>query len=202
MIYCNLAGLMANKKVNISDVSRDTKISRTTLTSLYYNDYKGVQIDTVDTLCKYFNVGMDKLFMFSKYEISFKIGFFDPMLYIGKTEDAILPITINVKYGNVEKECDIYANVYFFWYDSVNSLGRTSCHMNMCFEYFVDDEEEELRTANDFLRKMFYSLDDEFKEYILNGLSKKVQNEIDLQVDFSDPVKFAEVKYTFEHNLW
>jgi len=62
MIRCNLAVLLAERHVKISSVSADTGISRTTLTSLYKNASKGVQLSTVDTLCRYLNVEVGDLF--------------------------------------------------------------------------------------------------------------------------------------------
>ena len=68
MILCNLLSLLAEKRINISKASRDTGISRTTLTSLCTNTCQGVQLDTVNTLCKYLDVGIEQLFLLSKYD--------------------------------------------------------------------------------------------------------------------------------------
>lgn len=59
MIKSNLSILLAKQKLKISDVSRETGISRTTLTALYYEHGKGVQFETLRILCNYFkcNVG-------------------------------------------------------------------------------------------------------------------------------------------------
>lgn len=65
MIYCDIAVLMARKGVSIAKVSRDTSISRTTLTALRWNKFKGIQRETMDILCKYFQVQPDALFVFT-----------------------------------------------------------------------------------------------------------------------------------------
>lgn len=62
MIKCNLAVLMAQRELKIAEISEDTGISRTTLTALYYNQGKGVQFETMDTLCDYLNVSPGQLF--------------------------------------------------------------------------------------------------------------------------------------------
>lgn len=62
MILCNLAVLMAERKLKISKLSLDTGISRTTLTALYYNTGKGIQFDTANVLCMYLGVDMKDLF--------------------------------------------------------------------------------------------------------------------------------------------
>ncbi len=56
MIKSNLSVLMAKRKCrNIVKISADTGISRTTLTSLYYDKSMGIQFETLDKLCKYFD---------------------------------------------------------------------------------------------------------------------------------------------------
>lgn len=198
MIYCNLAGLMANKKTNITEVSKDTHISRTTLTSLYYNKYKGIQIDTADTLCKYFNVGMDKLFLFSKYDISAYIGSFKPSIVVGETDCADSIVTFEVTFGSTKKVCDVHAQCYYNWHEK-----EVSCQV--IFEYFIDDEDEKLKADNIFLKRVFNSLSDEFKGYIIDSLTDNVTYEIASAVEFQEKPKRKEeikVNYEYSNNLW
>lgn len=70
MIYCNLAVLLAERRMRISKVSVDTGISRTTLTALCQNVMKGVQTDTVNELCMYLNIGVGELFSFFPFDVS------------------------------------------------------------------------------------------------------------------------------------
>ena len=56
MIKNNFNELMAQKKLKITRVSNDTGISRPTLTSLTRGESKGIQYDTLNTLCNYFNI--------------------------------------------------------------------------------------------------------------------------------------------------
>lgn len=69
MVYCNLAVLLAERRMKISSVSADTGISRTTLTALCQNAGKGVQIDTINTLCMYLNITVGELFTFFPFDI-------------------------------------------------------------------------------------------------------------------------------------
>ena len=61
MIHCNLNVLLAQRNLKISDVHKDTGISRTTLTSLAYGHAKGIQFDTLSTLCDYLHVDASEL---------------------------------------------------------------------------------------------------------------------------------------------
>lgn len=69
MLICNLAVLLAERGKNISTVSSDTGISRTTLTALSSNKSAGIQFETVNTLCSYLNISPGDLFLYSPIEI-------------------------------------------------------------------------------------------------------------------------------------
>lgn len=68
MINNNLAILMAKRKVKISDVSKETKLSRTTLTELYYGREKGILYSTLNTICNYFLCDIEDFLVFSEDE--------------------------------------------------------------------------------------------------------------------------------------
>lgn len=59
MIKCNLSRIMGEKKLKISDLSRETGINRGTITRLYQETAERVELDVLDKLCIYLdcNVG-------------------------------------------------------------------------------------------------------------------------------------------------
>ncbi len=61
MLIFNLSVLLAERNLKINKVSKDTGISRTTLTSLAKNHAQGIQFETVNTLCLYLNVSPSDL---------------------------------------------------------------------------------------------------------------------------------------------
>lgn len=71
MIVSNLPVLLAERGLKIAEVSRDTKLSRTTLTALSSRNHmaKGIQFDTLNTLCAYLNIQPGALF--SHYPLDF-----------------------------------------------------------------------------------------------------------------------------------
>jgi len=69
MTKSNLAVLLAQRGLKITKLSEATRISRTTLTALYYNKCLGVQFDTMDTLCNYLGVTPGDLFLFTPIEL-------------------------------------------------------------------------------------------------------------------------------------
>jgi putative transcriptional regulator len=61
MIRCNFARLLGERKLKISDVSRETGLNRGTLTRLYYETAERVELDVLDTLCTYFKIDLPEL---------------------------------------------------------------------------------------------------------------------------------------------
>lgn len=73
MIKCNLAVLLAERNIKISELSKRTGISRTTLTALAQNHSKGIQFDTFDTLCSYLKIYPNELFIQEVLEYDFTV---------------------------------------------------------------------------------------------------------------------------------
>ncbi|HHQ4603029.1 helix-turn-helix domain-containing protein [Aeromonas hydrophila] len=61
MIRCHLARLMGERKMRISDVMRETGISRTTITLLYKETALKVDLEALDKLCDLFNCPLNDI---------------------------------------------------------------------------------------------------------------------------------------------
>lgn len=55
MIKNKLSVLMAERLISVTDISKETGISRSTLTSIYYRKAKGITFDVLNKLCEYFD---------------------------------------------------------------------------------------------------------------------------------------------------
>jgi len=53
---------MGERKLKISDVARDTRLHRNTITLLYQETATRVDLDAIEALCRYFQVGVGDLF--------------------------------------------------------------------------------------------------------------------------------------------
>ncbi|WP_249645832.1 MULTISPECIES: helix-turn-helix transcriptional regulator [unclassified Lysinibacillus] len=62
----NFRVILAKKELTITDVSKATGISRTTLNSLFYKRAKGIQFQTLLALCKFLNCDIGELFEINK----------------------------------------------------------------------------------------------------------------------------------------
>lgn len=73
MLKNNFLEIITDKGLKITKVANDTGISRTTLTALAYNSGKGVQFDTLNKLCGYFNIHPATFFSYIPIDFEFNI---------------------------------------------------------------------------------------------------------------------------------
>lgn len=53
---------MGEKRLKIADVSRDTEINRGTITRMYHEEATRVDLDVIEKLCLYLEVGVGELY--------------------------------------------------------------------------------------------------------------------------------------------
>ncbi|WP_318476259.1 helix-turn-helix domain-containing protein [Photobacterium leiognathi] len=66
MLKCHLSKLMGEKRLKISDVSRDTGINRGTITRLYNETATRVDLEVIEQLCDYLDITVGELFEIQK----------------------------------------------------------------------------------------------------------------------------------------
>ena len=62
MVKCHLSRLMGERKLKISDVTRETGINRGTVTRLYHETAVRVELEVIDQLCALFGCQVGDLF--------------------------------------------------------------------------------------------------------------------------------------------
>ncbi|MGK5512210.1 helix-turn-helix domain-containing protein [Brevibacillus formosus] len=102
MIKCNLAILLAERGLKMSDVINETKLAKNTVRSLYYNEAKGIQFETLTTLCDYFDVDVGELL--TKLDIKVDLNSLEKLSE--NTYKAILHVNSGYKKAS--------GNVHFF----------------------------------------------------------------------------------------
>lgn len=70
MLKSNLRVKLAENGLKISRVYNDTGISRSTLTALVSGDPKGIQFDTINTLCRYLKIEPKDLFIYAPVDLA------------------------------------------------------------------------------------------------------------------------------------
>ena len=54
--------LLAERNLKVTQVCKDTGLSRPTLNAIKYGRSKGIQLETIDVLCNYFKITPGELF--------------------------------------------------------------------------------------------------------------------------------------------
>ena len=179
MILCNLLSLLAEKRINISKASRDTGISRTTLTSLCTNTCQGVQLDTVNTLCKYLDVGIEQLFLLSKYDFQIRLNV--PLLeYQNFPQNSQGYFEIIIDYFGKKTDCTINCDMYFHYEKSRITWLEASLEFYDEDSYSNDDPvKADVAEENRILRKVLSDLQSPFKNWLRNTIVDKIYYEYD-----------------------
>lgn len=66
MIINNLSTIMGKRRIKISTLHERTGISRSTLTKLYYDKTKMIELSTIDKLCLALDVTPGELFEYER----------------------------------------------------------------------------------------------------------------------------------------
>ena len=61
MIVCNLPVLLAERRMTVADVARETGMSKTTLHKLYNGQSTRIDFETIEKLCLLLNVEVGEL---------------------------------------------------------------------------------------------------------------------------------------------
>ena len=105
MLKTNLAVLMAERGLKISDLYEATGISKTTLMAIADNTGKGIQYDTVDKLCNYLNVSPTEFFIYAPFLVTISEAVF-------RNNDYLYNFLCNVKSGEQESNYNVAAQYY------------------------------------------------------------------------------------------
>jgi len=62
MVKCHLSTIMGEKRLKIADVARDTSINRGTITRMYHEEATRVDLEVIETLCRYFDIEVGDLY--------------------------------------------------------------------------------------------------------------------------------------------
>lgn len=66
MIRCNLARLMGERKMKISDVLRETNLSRNTVSLMYKETAQKIDLEALDKLCRLFKCKVSDMLEFEE----------------------------------------------------------------------------------------------------------------------------------------
>lgn len=168
MIRSNLAVVLAEQGLRITKVSKDTGISRTTLTALANNQSQGIRFDTLNSLCMYLKVTPNQLI--SYYPID--IALFDVIIGQSNTEvDIVFRINENTRYPvyPLASLIGYIRNVY------VNGVHE-SYVLDLSLRNYEEDNDQE--RENEMLKRTFANLPRTFLSDIEHDIVAAISNKL------------------------
>lgn len=185
LIKCNLAVLLAERNLKITQVANDTGISRTTITSLANNYSQGVQIDTLNKLCIYLQVSPQQFFSYIPFDFSIRAE--------RQTKDFFL-IYFNFKTKLKNISCSLEAVVEstsnrVLLDDDSGTHGTeiTSVDISIFFadpSLQPDEISDDIKIENDNLKKYLSQIPIQFVNDIELEIAEKIVDSLD---DTSNP---------------
>lgn len=193
MIKNNFNELVAQRKLKITRISNDTGISRPTLNSLTRDDGKGIQYDTLNKLCNYFNVTPSEFFSYIPYDISFNfevmdekgevINQVDKIEYTEKKR-ALLFINVFDNKGVKKHTFELlyYVLTTFNTTIDVNEVGGVFEEVKGNFSNVLLDREQFENVENEFIA-FLKQLEVQWQTKIIEDITYYLSNNINEKVD-------------------
>lgn len=69
MIKSNLAVLLAERKMRVADLVKETGINKSTLYKLYNDESVRIDFETIDKICSALNIQVGDLLIFTKEQV-------------------------------------------------------------------------------------------------------------------------------------
>ena len=154
MIRNRLSILLAERELTATEVSKETGISRTTLSSLVNNSGEGIQFKTLETICRFLDIEPSLFFDYSNALIHY--------------ENVKLS---SYKYNNTDYE--------EFYFDLPISVGvEEQVHR---FNIYIQSKNQDFSDMKSRFKEFDFYVDidtsTDFFDYIYNGLSLALKKE-------------------------
>lgn len=204
MVRCNLSILLAERNLKITKVCKDTGISRTTLTYLANNYSKGIQYDTLDTLCTYLHVSPAELISFIPIDINIS--------YIHRTgeNNEQLQIETDITYNGITRKCSLCGSAYISFstfsapnFDQ-NRYPKIPYSVDIYVELYDSCDDSEMEDENQFIINAFQSLPITFLKDIENEITNEILDDIHYEYDldqYSDEIDPISTSFTWNSML-
>ena len=158
MIINNLSKIIDSKKLKITTISNKTGITRPTLTSLYYDNSKGITLDVLNKLCEALSVSPSDIFAFYPVDID-------------KIDIEIRP--------PVPENCEKIKDISF----TGKITFKQKQFKNICFagtlDYCETWENYDVTLAIDMERKQYLTM---FPDHVMENIEKILFDELEIKL--------------------
>lgn len=102
MIFNRLKMLLSERELTISQVAKDTGLSRTTLTYMVQNNSKGIQLATLNQLCQYLHVRPEDFLEYYPFDVAYQFQ---------RDQDKIIVLAELLESGQVVQSAQVTGKV-------------------------------------------------------------------------------------------
>ncbi|MCW6667532.1 helix-turn-helix transcriptional regulator [Aerococcaceae bacterium NML190938] len=182
MIRCNLNTLLAERGLKMSKVINDTKVTRPTLTAIVQNNGKGIQFETLNTLCNYLNVTPCEFFSHIPYDFEYSIGDYKEDIngFLGEEQSVIFELFITIK----DRKGALLSSVCF---PCTGEVKYERSEPDISEPPYLDLKFEFSDADLDILEKIFDNIESSWKYTIRDGVKQFLES------------YFTGKKYTISH---
>jgi DNA-binding Xre family transcriptional regulator len=180
MIKCNLAVLLAERGMNISELSERTGLSRNTLSALQNNTGKGIQFDTMDAVCKLLDILPGDLFTYA--DVGFKYIFTHPNKHQIESDEARTRVVYSVDYTG------FYEVAIFYNETIITMLGLLSTEDYPRRTQIIFSVKDKIRLENIPLI---------FRQEIFNDITDFALNEVNVSYDLPIKIDKSSIEIKF-----
>ena len=187
MIICTLNKLMEENDKTQSEIASKTGITRPTLLSLIRNDNQSIRYETINQLCKYFDIDMSELLVYSPVEMKIKDVLIEEvpisLKYELTEENSSFSVSLIYDIDGIEFEFDTNLNVT----ETDNTLKNSSRFFlhSVVYEDILNKLEVK-GFKKDFIMTYNDSID------IEDVIKKELK---DVNLDSNLNIKFSEVEF-------
>lgn len=156
MLINKLNVLLTEHNLTITKMSKDTGLSRTTLTLLANNHTQGIQFDTLNKICLYLNINPSDFFEFIPLEIAANVVNFSEKQF-----------DLQVSFLEQNK-------VSYFLLDGYYNLSETDIFIDLSFSKYISSDDK--KSCVSMFKKVPVSIFKQIELDILNQFSSKLKN--------------------------
>ncbi|MDR1568606.1 MAG: helix-turn-helix transcriptional regulator [Streptococcaceae bacterium] len=216
MILNNLAVILAEKKLTATRVSKDTGISRSTLSALVNNTGEGIQLKTLDTLCVYLGISTNDFFELYPYSVdidldvtnfdyAFQFDDYDYSRFDGmKVTDLSFDLLLTVKgKNNTTSKMDFIGKIVnqtirMFYEQSIN---ENILEFTVNAKLDIANKEKE-GSFSSWWENVPESFQGEIRELITNAVKKNIDKAINSTFEYELPFTIEFDEHGCEVNIF
>lgn len=176
----NLAILLTERQLRISDVSKNTGISRTTLTALYSNKSKMIQMETVNKLCQALHISPVDFFEYVNFDFDYSFDqgklISNSDLKNNQTLSYESSLLININENNQHIDTIKLEGHTIIHYDGLHHPAMAQINLHV-------SNNTQLKSLQSYLQKMSTAFIENIKVHIMGIVDTSIKNSIKNEKD-------------------